>query len=588
LLNQPVADDQRYLEALQREARLAAGLLHPNITAVHDFQVEGDSPYIIMEYVPDTLSNHLQDGQPLPYQRAVEIAIEICRGLSHAHGQGVIHRDIKPANILLDVNGDVKISDFGIARALASSTRSNTTNALGTPYYTSPEQWNNSNVDGRTDLYSLGILLYEMLTGSVPFKGDSLPAIFVQHLNDPIPGLPIVLDIPDAIEAVILPALEKEPHDRFMDADEMESDLLDALLPSVAPVATSLGTNLENITRGKYQFLERIGSGPLSTVYRARDTGLDRVVAIKVLNQPVADDPVYLEALRGIARISATLDHPNITAVYDFEVAGDFAYLVMPYVPDSLDKHLEGSRRIPYKRTVEIVTQVCFALSYAHEKGFLHDDIKSKNVFLTNQGDVKVSDFRLIQVGADSSDISFNVGSPNYMPPEHWQGRKADVRSDIYSLGVLMYEMLTGTLPFQSGSIASMYVQRQESHVPAIGPELEIPEEVEAVLRTALQADPDDRFPSADAMIDALRRASTSDEFEGRSLAAETQTGLNVKYATDIGKVSDHNNNSCLTLWGDSAPFGMDALLVVADGIGSRIVGEHAARGVASRLLLKK
>ena len=120
VLNQPVADDPRYLESLQREARLAAWLIHPNITAVHDFQVEGDIAYIVMEYVPDTLSNHMQNGQPLPYQRAVEIAIQICRALSHAHSREVIHRDIKLQNILLTEDGNVKVSDFGIARALAS------------------------------------------------------------------------------------------------------------------------------------------------------------------------------------------------------------------------------------------------------------------------------------------------------------------------------------------------------------------------------------------------------------------------------------------------------------------------------------
>ena len=124
IINQPVTDDPEYLEALQREARLAASLDHPNVTRVHDFQVERDTAYIAMEYVPDSLDKHIRAGQPLPYQRAVEIAVQVCRALSHAHEMGVVHRDIKPQNILLTEDGTAKVTDFGIARAVVSSTQS--------------------------------------------------------------------------------------------------------------------------------------------------------------------------------------------------------------------------------------------------------------------------------------------------------------------------------------------------------------------------------------------------------------------------------------------------------------------------------
>ena len=144
VINQPVTDDPQYLEALQREARLASSLDHPNITRVHDFQVESDTGYITMEYVPDSHDKHIRVGQPLPYQQAVGIAIEVCRGLVHAHENGVVHRDIKPQNILLTEEGHAKVSDFGIARALASSTQSGGTQAMGTAWYMSPEQWGGS------------------------------------------------------------------------------------------------------------------------------------------------------------------------------------------------------------------------------------------------------------------------------------------------------------------------------------------------------------------------------------------------------------------------------------------------------------
>ena len=140
VINQSIADDPAYLEALQREARLAAGLDHPFITTVYDFQVEDGTPYIVMEYVPDALDRHMQDGRRLPWQRATEIAVQIARALQHAHDNGVVHRDIKPQNILLREDGSVAVSDYGIARALASSTRSRTSSVMGTPAYMSPEQ----------------------------------------------------------------------------------------------------------------------------------------------------------------------------------------------------------------------------------------------------------------------------------------------------------------------------------------------------------------------------------------------------------------------------------------------------------------
>ena len=141
VINQPVTDDLAYLEALQREGRLAAGLDHPDITRVHDFQLEGDTAYIVMEYVPDALDRHLQGESRLPWQHATEIAVQVARALQHAHDNGVVHRDIKPQNILLTEDGTVKVSDFGIARALASSTRSRTSSVMGTPQYMAPEQW---------------------------------------------------------------------------------------------------------------------------------------------------------------------------------------------------------------------------------------------------------------------------------------------------------------------------------------------------------------------------------------------------------------------------------------------------------------
>ena len=234
VINQPVTDDPQYLDALQREARLAARLDHPNVTRVYDFQVEDGTAFITMEYVPDSLDKHIRAGQPLPYQEAVEIAVQVCRGLAHAHENGVIHRDIKPQNILLTEDGTVKVSDFGIARALASSTRSQTNSVMGTPHYMAPEQWESGRLDARLDQYGLAIVLYETLSGMPPFQGESMAALFVQHREAPVPPIPGHLDVPRAVEDVVRQALEKNPEDRFANASAMAGALEGALTGAVS------------------------------------------------------------------------------------------------------------------------------------------------------------------------------------------------------------------------------------------------------------------------------------------------------------------------------------------------------------------
>ena len=253
-INQPIAADQPYLEALQREARLAARLEHPNITSVYDFQVEDGQPFIVMEYVPDSLDKHMSGGKKVPHRKAMEIAIQVCRALSHAHKAGVIHRDIKPQNILLTQDGSAKVSDFGIARALASSTATRATDVLGTPPYMAVEQWSGDRVDGRTDIYSLAVLLYEMLTGVRPYRGETFGELYVQHREHPVPPVPPELGpIAGPVEKVLHRAMEKRPEDRFNNADEMAAALEEVL--TSRPVETSASAGPE--TKRRFPLAEK-------------------------------------------------------------------------------------------------------------------------------------------------------------------------------------------------------------------------------------------------------------------------------------------------------------------------------------------
>ena len=202
---------------------------------------------------------------------------------------------------------------------------------------------------------------------------------------------------------------------------------------------------------GRYENLEWIATGGQGTVYRAQDTTLDRIVAVKVINQPVSADPEYLYALQREARLAAGLDHANITTVYDFQVEDGIAFIVMEYVPDALDRHIRGGRRLPWRRAIEIAQQTARAMQHAHDRGVVHRDIKPQNILLREDGTVAVSDFGIARALASStSTVSGRVmGMPAYMAPEQWASASLDGRSNQYALGVVLYEMLVGTSPFQ-------------------------------------------------------------------------------------------------------------------------------------------
>ena len=257
---------------------------------------------------------------------------------------------------------------------------------------------------------------------------------------------------------------------------------------------------------GKYEILERVGRGGQGTVYRARDTGLDRIVAIKVLDQSVADDPGYLDALRREAQLAASLDHLNIVTVYALEVEGDIAYIVMEYVADSLDRQIR-SGRIPSRRAVEIAEQVCSGLAHAHNLGVVHRDIKPANILLTATGEAKVTDFGIARAVVSSTRAPHTsaAGTYAYMPPEQWEENPpVDRRSDIYAVGVTLFEMLVGTVPFAGSSVIEMHRQHQQEPVPPLPRNIRAPSGLGDVIQKAMAKRPTLRFQTAREMADAL------------------------------------------------------------------------------------
>ena len=226
--------DSQVTARFEREALATSELSHPNIVSVFDVGSDHGLPYMVMEYVkgPD-LKEYIQDNTPIPLPKVIKIMDQILSAMSLAHKHGVIHRDLKPQNILMDENGNIKIADFGIAVALNQTTITQTNSVLGSVHYMSPEQTRGGMVTKQSDIYSLGIILYELLTGQVPFNGETPVVIALKHAEDEIPSLRKQnKDIPQALENVVLKATAKDPRDRYASVDEMKADLDTSLDPS--------------------------------------------------------------------------------------------------------------------------------------------------------------------------------------------------------------------------------------------------------------------------------------------------------------------------------------------------------------------
>ena len=227
ILKNSLKDDDEIVEKFSAEAKASASLSHQNIVTIYDVgQYEGLS-FIVMEYIDGTtLKEYINENKPIKWQTACEIAIQIADALSVAHEHGIIHRDIKPHNILINKENVAKVADFGIARAVSSDTVVAGGSALGSVYYISPEQARGGYVDQASDIYSLGVVLYEMLTGALPIEGDNAVSIALKKLEEePVNPKVINLDIPQELDAVVMKAISREQHSRYKTANELIADL---------------------------------------------------------------------------------------------------------------------------------------------------------------------------------------------------------------------------------------------------------------------------------------------------------------------------------------------------------------------------
>ena len=485
---------------------------------------------------------------------------------------GIVHRDLSPQNVMVGYAGELKLIDFGTARGHNRRCHTVAGVVFAKPGYVAPEVARQQVGDGRIDAYAMGVMLWELCAGKRLLSGDAQKHLEdVAAATFDIPLLSGSRGIPKELDTIIQKLCANEPDDRYPSASHAALDLARVL--STAPASTGgergvrariaslMGTLWPHeparsraefakllkqaralrrdpetppserslqlaaasmpfdpavLAGTSYRLGKKIGEGSSGEVYEAEHTELGRRYAVKVLSAAHTAASDAVERFRREARAIASLSHPNLVRLHDFGKSLDGrVFLVMELLEGkTLDAHA-GSKALGWRESTRLAIQVCRALEAAHAAGLVHRDLKPQNLFLTSEGELKLLDFGVAMALADTVDSEtrqkgFAVfGTPEYMAPEQVAGEQVDGRCDIYALGCVLYELVTGSRPFEGSPVVVMGKQLRESPMPprAARPEAMLPPEMETVILKALQKSKDDRFVTALAMREALENA---------------------------------------------------------------------------------
>jgi serine/threonine protein kinase len=516
-------------ERFMRESRACARLRHPHIVSILDFNIEPDGhPFLVMELLNGrSLKEELAEAGRLSIADVQRIVPPLCTALQFAHSLGVVHRDLKPANIVAHefTPGErvYKLVDFGLANLRESSSDARLTGPhefIGTIAYASPEQLSAAVVDARSDVYSLGAVVFEMVTGRVPYPGDDPLGVLNGHLNAPVPR-PSSLrpDLPAWMDVTISRALAKDPDDRWTDIAEFgralsvaEGDRPTAV--GRAPVASGL--------LSMYELGERLGPGRLgSEVYRGLHRAMGHPVAIRLLRRD--GDRNWEGARARFLREAQTLQvaHPSIIQVRDYGEESGLVYLVTDFIEGpSLRELMQASGALEWPRLRRLAAQLVEAAHVLHRrKGLLcgvnpdiiriTTDEDGERLMISSAGVWQASDLLATLQERTLRGIGLDDAELRYVAPELMTGRSADLRSDVFTMGVLLYEMATGALPFDGASMPELLgVMLRGCPVDPRTLQQTLPQVAAEALLRALRPSPEDRFAGARAFGEALSSGS--------------------------------------------------------------------------------
>ncbi len=529
------------VDRFHREAEYLAQFEHPNILPVYGAgEHEGLHWFALRLVSGGTLAEWLLTR---PRVRAVwAVMRDVAGALAYLHAKGGVHRDLKPTNVLIE-RGVGILADFGLARLVEDSTITVSGAMIGTPAYMSPEQWRRERATAASDVFSYGIILYEALAGWHPFLDgatttpgaglrDLMRSNMLKGHFRPLAGL----GLPAEVDEVLRGCLAVDRSARYEDARQIEraldavkwpaeeGDGLTTRVRDVEPTvrvearhaeptpASVVTPRPEGAPFGKYLLRGELGKGGMGVVYRAWDPSLAREVALKVLRGgEMASDEEVMRFERE-ARAAARLRHPNIVSVHEVGVESSRHYFTMDLVEGRSLREVLDRDLLPLEDALKLIVQVARAVHHAHENGIIHRDLKPANILVEGKERALVGDFGLArEVSAeDGATVTGAVlGTPAYMSPEQARGEGAalDGRSDVFSLGAILYQVLTRRPPFQGdGVIAVLQQVMNEDPVSPRRLNPLVPRDLDVLCIKALERDRERRYQTAAELADDVER----------------------------------------------------------------------------------
>ena len=489
-----------------RETETLAALDHPAIRHVYSASLVDGYAYRTTNWVEgESLADALRRG-PRPIPTAHTLVRDLLSAVEHAHARGVILRRIVPTTLMLEASGRAVVTDLRYANWCLPNVPTDDRGAGGN--FVAPEVRAGEPGEPASDVYAVAALVYYVLTGQPP---DADPT----RVTPPRQLRPAV---PAALERVLLRALHAAPSQRYYTATEMLEDFVsDAGVfqePAAAPPMAEAGfeRRLRRALGDDYELLEEIGAGGFGRVYRARDLGLERDVAIKVLHPSLTADPAVTERFRREAQLAARLRHPNIVSIYDIMGRAGLQWYTMELVPGSnLAQLVQKQGPLSVDQTVRLLDQGLSALEHAHALGLVHRDLKPENMLIEPDGRLRITDFGLalaLRGDARYGGSPSRSGTPQFAAPEQLLAERVDQRADLYSLAAAAYFALLGRPPFEGYTPEAILARQTIDDIPSLHESRhDVPRELEEVLRRALVNDPAARFPNATAFREAVRRS---------------------------------------------------------------------------------
>src|SRR5437016_12621334 len=489
-----------------RENETLAALDHPAIRHVYAAGVAGGFAYRTTNWVDgESLADALRRG-PRPIPTAHGLVRDLLGAVEHAHARGVIMRRIVPTTLMVEISSRPVITDLRYADWCLALVPAEERGAGGA--FVAPEVRAGGTGEPASDVYTVAAIVYYALTGQEP-DPDSANLVPARRLR---PTVPAVLD------RVLLRALQARPGDRYFTATEMLEDFVsDAGVfhePAAAPQVAEAGfeRRLRRALGDDYELLEEIGAGGFGRVFRARDLGLEREVAIKVLHPSLTADLGVVERFRREAQLAARLRHPSIVSIYDIMGRAGLQWYTMELVPGAnLAQLVERQGPLSVEQTVRLLDRGLSALEHAHALGLVHRDLKPENMLIEPDGRLRITDFGLalaLRGDARFGGATSRSGTPQFAAPEQLLGERVDQRADLYSLAAAAYFALLGRPPFEGRTPEAILARQPTDDLPPL-PDArhDVPREVEEVLRRTLASDPGARYQTASAFREAVRRS---------------------------------------------------------------------------------